>query len=79
MKSLTFGFAFCGSFCTFSKAIDQMRSIAEAGYDILPIMSQNASSTDTRFGKADDFIWEIEDICGKKNHQKHCGSGTYRA
>ena len=66
MDNITFGFAMCGSFCTFSKAIKQMRSIAEAGYQLLPIMSQTAYSTDTRFGKAEDFIHEIEEICGKK-------------
>ncbi|QEY35785.1 dipicolinate synthase subunit B [Caproiciproducens galactitolivorans] len=66
MDSMRIGYALCGSFCTFSKAIEQMRGLAEAGYAILPIMSQNAASTDTRFGKADDFIWEIEDICGRK-------------
>ena len=56
MNNLTFGFAMCGSFCTFSKAVNQLKDIAKAGYDILPIMSQNAYSTDTRFGKAGDFI-----------------------
>lgn len=66
MNNLTFGFAMCGSFCTFSKAINQLKDIAKAGYDILPIMSQNAYSTDTRFGKAGDFIDEVEDICNKK-------------
>jgi dipicolinic acid synthetase, B subunit len=66
MDRPTFGFAMCGSFCTFSSAIEQMRHIAEAGYPLLPVMSQNAYSTDTRFGKANDFIWEVEDICGKK-------------
>jgi dipicolinate synthase subunit B len=66
MDRPTFGFAMCGSFCTFSKVIEQMRHIAEAGYPLLPIMSQNAYSTDTRFGKASDFIWEVEDICGRK-------------
>jgi dipicolinate synthase subunit B len=66
MSSLTFGFAMCGSFCTFSRVIEQMRQIAEAGYTILPIMSQNAYTTDTRFGKANDFIWEVEDICQNK-------------
>ncbi len=66
MSSLTFGFAMCGSFCTFTRAIEQMRRIAEEGYTILPIMSQNAYSTDTRFGKANDFIWEVEDICQNK-------------
>ena len=66
MSSLTFGFAMCGSFCTFTKAIEQMRHIAEEGYRLQPIMSQNAYTLDTRFGKASDFIWEIEDICEKK-------------
>lgn len=65
MKKPTFGFAMCGSFCTFEKVIDEMRSIVKSGYDLLPIMSQNASSIDTRFGRADDFLWEVEDICGK--------------
>ena len=29
-------------------------------------MSQNAYGTDTRFGRACDFVWEAEDICGRK-------------
>ncbi|NLJ31805.1 MAG: dipicolinate synthase subunit B [Clostridiales bacterium] len=66
MRSMTFGFAMCGSFCTFSKAIDELKKIAEAGFDILPIMSQNAYSTDTRFGPAAEFIQNVEEICGKK-------------
>lgn len=66
MKSITIGYAMCGSFCTFSKSIEQARRLSEQGYRLLPIMSQNASSTDTRFGRAEDFIWELEDICGRK-------------
>lgn len=66
MKSVTFGYALCGSYCTFRQSIDEMRRIAQEGYRILPIMSQNACSTDTRFGRASDFIWEIEDICSAK-------------
>lgn len=64
MKGVTFGFAMCGSFCTFQTVIDEMRKIAEQGYKLLPIMSENARSTDTRFGRAEDFVWEVEDICG---------------
>lgn len=60
MTRKTVGFAMCGSFCTFSRAIPQIDSLINAGYDVLPIMSYNASSTDTRFGKARDFIEEIE-------------------
>lgn len=66
MNKPTIGYALCGSFCTFEKSINQMRALADAGYPLVPIMSYNAYSTDTRFGKADDFVWEIEDICNRK-------------
>ena len=65
MKQLRVGFALCGSFCTLSKAIAEMRELKSKGTDILPIMSENAYSVDTRFGKAADIVREIEDICGK--------------
>lgn len=66
MSKASIGFALCGSFCTFSKAISQMKKLVQLDYDVIPIMSFNAHSTDTRFGKAKDFIDEIEKITGKK-------------
>ncbi|MDD5796605.1 MAG: dipicolinate synthase subunit B [Oscillospiraceae bacterium] len=65
MKKVTVGFAMCGSFCTFSKAIEQMKKLAEE-YHIVPIMSKNAYTIDTRFGKAQDFISEVEEITKEK-------------
>ena len=59
------GYAFCGSFCTLSKSISILSRIRESGYEILPIMSEITASTDTRFGKAADFITRIESICGR--------------
>ncbi len=64
-KDIKIGYAICGSFCTFRRTIDEMRILAQKGADIYPIMSQNAYSLDTRFGKASDFVDEIEEICGK--------------
>lgn len=61
----TIGFAMCGSFCTFDKAVAQMKALA-GSYQILPIMSQNAYSTDTRFGKAGDWVAQVEEISGKE-------------
>ena len=66
MESLTIGFAICGSFCTFSKVLPEMEKLVEKGYNVLPIMSSVAYSTDTRFGKAKDFTDKIESICNKK-------------
>ncbi len=65
IKGTKIGYAICGSFCTFRKSINELKKLAEAGGDIYPIMSANAYSLDTRFGKAADFIGEIEEICGK--------------
>ena len=66
MEIFKAGFAMCGSFCTFSKAMSQMQELKTLGTDILPIMSENAYSTDTRFGKATDFVSQAQSICGRE-------------
>ncbi len=65
MSEIKLGFALCGSFCTFAPVLEAMEECRRLGYDILPIMTPAASSTDTRFGKAADFTARIEAICGK--------------
>ncbi len=60
------GFVMTGSFCTFKSTIPQMKKIIENGASVVPIMSFNAYNLDTKFGKANDFIKEIEDITGNK-------------
>ena len=61
------GFVLTGSFCTFRKTIPKMKELIEKeGADIIPIMSYNSYNLDTKFGKAKDFIKEIEDITGKE-------------
>ena len=66
LKSIKIGFAMTGSFCTFSKAIDELKKLVDTGAKIIPIMSYNSYNFDTRFGKANDFIKQIEDITGEK-------------
>lgn len=60
------GYVFTGSFCTFRKSIDIMKKIIEKKANIIPIMSYHAYSLDTKFGKAQDFINEIEEITGNE-------------
>ena len=63
--NMTVGFAMCGSFCTLSKAVEQIANLIKLNYTVIPIMSEITYSTDTRFGKADDFIKRIEELCGR--------------
>ncbi len=60
------GFAMCGSFCTHKRSLEQMRALLDSGREILPIMSENVYSTDTRFGTASSLIDEVERLCGRK-------------
>lgn len=66
VKGKKIGFILTGSFCTFSKVIPKMKELIKLEADIIPIMSYNSYNTDTKFGKAKDFIDEIENISGKK-------------
>lgn len=59
------GFAMCGSFCNFKSAFEQLEMLVSKGEDVVPIMSYNVCSTDTRFGKAEDFIKRAESLCGR--------------
>ena len=52
-------------FCTLSEALDQMELLAQTGAQVVPIISPIVAATDTRFGKAADFVDRIEAICGR--------------
>lgn len=64
-QDVRIGFAVTGSFCTFARAFEQMRLLAQKGYQLVPIMSENAYATDTRFGRASDWVHQAEEICGR--------------
>lgn len=66
MNKIKVGFALCGSFCTFKEVTNVMNSLVTNGFEVIPIMSFNAYSTDTRFGKASEHIEKIEAVCGRK-------------
>lgn len=65
-SGIKIGFVLTGSFCTFKKVLPKMKELVSLNADILPIMSDNAYKLDTKFGKAIDFIDEIEKITSKK-------------
>lgn len=59
------GCAMTGSFCTFKRAFGVWRMLKDTGADLIPIMSFNAATMDTRFYEAADARREFEDICGR--------------
>ena len=66
MELVRVGFALCGSFCTFDKAIGALERVKGEFGDVTPIVSERGAALDTRFGNAHDFLREIERICDRR-------------
>lgn len=66
MKDIRVGFALCGSFCTHSQGLDAVERMTQAYETVVPIVSEHSAGTDTRFGRAEDFLDELERLCGRR-------------
>ena len=66
LEGVKIGFALTGSFCTFNQTIPQIEKLVDAGAEVIPIMSFNAYNLDTKFGKAEVFRKQIEEITGRE-------------
>ncbi|MBO5495257.1 MAG: dipicolinate synthase subunit B [Eubacterium sp.] len=58
------GYCLTGSFCTFDKAFETIKGLVKSGNSVTPIMSENAFTTDTRFGTAKHMQDTLVEITG---------------
>jgi dipicolinate synthase subunit B len=54
------GFGITGSFCTISEVIVELERLVFFGADVFPVISNTVATTNTRFGRAEDFRRRIE-------------------
>ena len=59
------GIALCGSYCTYEQVFREIEKLA-AHYDLVPIMSDTAAETDTRFGRAYEHIRRLMELTGRE-------------
>ncbi|MFZ5813754.1 MAG: dipicolinate synthase subunit B [Bacillota bacterium] len=59
------GVALSASHCNLDRAMVQLKRLVAEGAELIPIISANVRSTETRFGRPDDWITQIEQICGR--------------
>ena len=60
----TLGLALCGSYCTYETLFAAAAELAEH-YDLVPIMSDTAAETDSRFGTAAEHIRRLMALTGR--------------
>ncbi len=59
------GLALCGSYCTYDQVFAAAEKLAGT-YELVPIMSETAAETDSRFGRAVDHIRRLMELTGKR-------------
>ena len=64
MTDKRIGFAMCGSYCTHAEVLTQLETLCKTWETVIPILSENCTMTDTRFGKAADLIAAMERMTG---------------
>ena len=57
------GYALTGSFCTVHRSLSVLKKLALSN-EMIPIISETVLHTDTRFGKAEDTVMALTEICG---------------
>lgn len=58
----------CGvrSFCTHEKALGALKALVEQYETVIPIVSETAAYTDTRFGTSDALLERLEELTGQE-------------
>jgi dipicolinate synthase subunit B len=63
-QGITVGYALTGSHCTLEEVMPQIKRFVEQGARVIPIVSSTIMTTDTRFGKSEDWQNQIKEITG---------------
>ncbi|SEB47767.1 dipicolinate synthase subunit B [Paenibacillus sp. GP183] len=65
-QGITVGYALTGSHCTLEEVMPQIKRFVEQGARVIPIVSSTIMTTDTRFGKSEDWQKQIKEITGNE-------------
>lgn len=64
LKGYKIGFAFTGAYCVFDQVFPQLEKLVSEGADVVPLVSYQVAVTDSRYGRAADFLKRMENTTG---------------
>ncbi len=59
------GFGFTGAYCVFDQVFPQLQKLVDEGAEVIPVVSYQVTFTDSRYGKASDFLQKMKTVTGK--------------
>lgn len=66
LEGVRIGFCFTGSYCVFDQVFPQLQRLVDEGADVTPVVSYQTAVTDSRYGRAEEFLKLMKDITGKE-------------
>ncbi len=60
------GFGVTGSHCTLERATKALEALVASGAEVIPIVSLSVAGSDTRFGRAEDWLGRLQTVTGRK-------------
>ena len=65
-SGIRIGYVMTGSYCTFERSLAAAAELVRLGAELIPVMSENAAHTDTRFGTGEENLVRLRDIAGRE-------------
>ncbi|CAM3705681.1 dipicolinate synthase subunit B [Mesobacillus zeae] len=66
LKGKRIGFGLTGSHCTYDAVMPEIEKLVNEGAEVVPVVTFTVQTTNTRFGKGEDWIERIETLTGNK-------------
>ena len=66
MRKERVGFAVCGSFCTHEQVLKSLEELTRIYETVVPIVSETAAFTDTRFGSSEALLERLKELTGRE-------------
>jgi len=66
LKGRRIGFALTGSFCTLKEVMGHIKKLVEEGAEVIPVVSREVATTDTRFGTAAYWKRVLRELTGNE-------------
>ena len=66
LQGVRIAFALTGSYCVFDRVFPQIERLVSEGAEVYPVVSYATAVTDSRYGRAQDFLSRFSLITGKK-------------
>lgn len=65
-QGITVGYALTGSHCTLPEVVPLIKRFTDAGANVIPIVSSSIMTTDTRFGKSEEWQKQLRELTGNE-------------